>query len=139
MEIRKLQEGDFEYVMENLLEKAVKNYPLMNPQHFSYTGIFNGKIMGIGGAIEFWKGVGELWLILTKHVLEHKVVAYRCLKEMAEKIMGERNFVRTQIHVRPDFPQANRMVEKLGFRLEGRLRKYCPDGEDIYIYAKIGK
>ena len=65
MIIRDLQDGDIEYVRENPLEVAVKNYPNMIPTPPAFTAIFDDKIVGVGGMIILWEGVGEMWLMLT--------------------------------------------------------------------------
>ncbi len=137
MQIRPIQEGDLEYVCRNPLEDAVKWYPEMRPLESSYTGLINGKIVGVGGVVKFWDGVGELWLILSKDVIEHRVETYKCIKEVARLLIDENKLVRAQAHVRADLFQANKMVEHLGFTCEGRLRKYYPDGCDSYVYGKI--
>jgi hypothetical protein len=137
MQIRPLQEDDLEYACENSLEGTVKYYPQMKPQESSYTGLINDRIIGVGGVINFWEGVGELWLILTKDVLDCRVEAYKCIKEMARLLIDENKLLRAQAHVRTDLFQANKMVEHLGFICEGKLRKYYPDGCDSYVYGKV--
>lgn len=137
IEIRELQDGDLEYVRQNPLEDAVKNYPEMHPQKPSYTGLIDGKIVGVGGVTVLWEGVGEGWLILTKDVLKHKTTAYNCIYRMTKKIIEECNLTRIQAVVRVDFPQAMKMMERLGFRREGYLRKYCPDGCNVWLYGRV--
>lgn len=138
IEIRKLQEGDIEYARRNPLEEAVKGYPdFPVPKENCYTGLVDGKIIGVYGVTVLWEGVGELWLILTKDVLNFKVETYKRLKQCVEELIGNCNLRRTQAVVRTDFPQAIKMMEHLGFEREGLLIDYCPDKCDVYMYAKI--
>ncbi len=140
MIIRDLQDGDLEYVRENPLEGAVKNYPKMIPTPPAYTIIFNDKIVGVGGAIILWEGVGEFWLMLTKDCQREGlfgIVALDSVKKKVEEIIEEYKIRRAQCTVRVDFPQARKMVEFLGFKQEGLQRNYTPDSCDVWMYARI--
>lgn len=141
MEIRPLQKGDIEYVKVNPLEGAVKNYPdiPVDPKT-SYTALWDGKIVGVFGILIMWKGVGELWLILTKDSNRkgaHGLVALDIIRKKVDEIIKDNNIVRAQATVRVDFPKGIQMLVVLGFEVEGRLRKYTPDGCDVYRFARI--
>ena len=141
IEIRQLQDGDMEYVRANPLEGAVKDYPDMpiDPKT-SYTALWDGKIVGVGGIAMMWKGVGELWLILTKdsnRAGAHGLVAFDAIRKKIDEIIEENNIIRAQAIARLDFPKAIDMLTWLGFENEGRLRKYTPDGCDVYRFARI--
>lgn len=141
IKIRKLQDGDIEYVRANPLEEAVKNYPDMpiDPKT-SYTVLWDDVIVGVGGVSMMWKGVGEMWLILTKDSKRdgiHGIVALNTIRKKVDEIIEENNIVRAQATARIDFPKGIQMLEALGFEREGFLRRYCPDGCSVYRYARI--
>jgi len=138
--IRDLQDGDLEYVRENPLEGAVKNYPKMIPTPPAFTAIFEDKIVGVGGAIVLWDGVGEFWLMLTADCKREGVfgiMAFQAIKDKVDDIIEKHKLRRAQCTVRVDFPKARKMVEAIGFKLEGLMKKYCPDGCDVWLYARI--
>ena len=137
IEVRKIQPGDIEYVRQNPLEEAVKNYPEMFSPETSYAGLVDGKIIAVGGVVLFWDGVGEAWLILTKDILDYKLTAYRHIREMVGLAIKHFKLRRLQITVRTDFERAVKMAEKIGFVREGLMIGYCPDGCDAYIYAMV--
>ena len=140
--IRDLQDGDLEYVRENPLEGAVKNYPRMIPTPPAFTAIFEDKIVGVGGAIILWDGVGEFWLMLTADCKRDGVfgiMAFQAIKNKVDDIIEKHKLRRAQCTVRVDFPKARKMVEAIGFKLEGLMKKYCPDGCDVWLYARITK
>ncbi len=141
IEIRQLQDGDIEYVKANPLEDAVKSYPNMQVDpKTSYTALWDGVIVGVGGASMMWKGVYEFWLILTKDSKldgAHGIVAFEAIRKKIDEIIEENNIVRAQAIVRLDFPRGIKMLEALGFIAEGYLKKYTPDGCDVYRYAKV--
>lgn len=141
IEIRKLQDGDIEYVRANPLEGAVKNYPDMpiDPET-SFAALWDSKIVGVGGASMLWKGNWEFWLILTKDSKRegaHGLVAFDAIRKKIDEIIEENDIVRAQATARLDFPKGIDMLVWLGFENEGRLRKYTPDGCDVYRFARV--
>lgn len=145
IKIRKLQDGDIEYVRINPLEEAVKNYPEFSPDpKNSYTVILDDKIVGVGGIMILWEGVGELWLILTKDSKREGIyglMAFDAIRKKIDEIIEECNIYRAQAPVRVDFHKAIKMMEALNFENEtpNGMKNYCPDGCDVYMYARIKK
>lgn len=140
--IRNLEPGDLEYVRDNPLEGAVKNYPKMTPTPPAFTAEFEGKIVGVGGMIILWEGVGEMWLMLTAECKREGIfgiMAFNIIKDTVDKLIREHKMRRVQCTVRVDFPKARKMVEALGFRQEGIMLEYCPDCCDVWLYARLSK
>lgn len=141
IEIRALLQEDLKYVRENPLEDAVKGYPDMPIDYkTSYTALWDGRVVGVGGASMMWKGVWEFWLILTKDSKRegaHSIVALEAIRKKIDEIIEENSIVRAQAVVRLDFPKGIKMLEALGFEREGLLRRYTPDGASVYRYARI--
>jgi hypothetical protein len=141
LSIRQIQEGDIEYVRANPLEEAVKSYPDMQVDpKTSYTALWDGVIVGVGGASLMWGGVYEFWLILTKDSNRngtHSIVAFEAIKKKIDEIIKENEIFRAQAVVRLDFPKGIKMLEALGFQREGLLRRYTPDGASVYRYSRI--
>ena len=141
IEIRQLQDGDMEYVKANPLEGAVKDYPDMpiDPKT-SYTALWDGKIVGVGGAAMLWESNWEFWLILSKdsnRAGAHGLVAFDAIRKKIDEIIEDNNIVRAQATARLDNPKAIDMLIWLGFENEGRLRKYTPDRCDVFRFARI--
>jgi len=140
MIIRDLQDGDIEYVRENPLEGAVKNYPKMTPTPPAFTVIFEDKIVGVGGMIILWDYVGEMWLMLTADCKREGIfgiIAFQAIKDKVDELIRVHKMRRVQCTVRVDFPKAQSMVEALGFEFEGLMRAYTPDNCSVYLYARI--
>lgn len=137
IKIRQIQDGDLEWVKQSPLEEAVKNYPDICPPNTTYTGLVDDKIVGVGGVVIFWEGVGEGWIMLRKDVLDFKISMYKCVQRMMDLVVKHHQLKRLQVVVRTDFPQAKKMVEALGFKQEGLMTKYCPDKTDAWLYARI--
>lgn len=137
-----MQDGDIEKVRENPLEGAVKNYPKMTPTPPAFTAVFEDKIVGVGGAIILWEGVAEFWLMLTADCKKEGIfgiIALQAIKNKVDDLIRQYKLRRAQCTVRIDFPKARKMVVALGFELEGLMKCYCPDGCDVWLYARITK
>lgn len=141
MQFRKTTQEDLDFVRQNPFEGAVKNYPYMQiPKENCYTIIFEGHIVGVGGLIILWEGVGELWLMLTADCKKHGLyglIALSAIKDKIEELIENNNIRRAQAVIRTDFPQAIKMIEFFGFEREGLLKQYCPDKGDIYMYGRL--
>ena len=99
----------------------------------------DGRIIMVGGVRWFWEGVGEAWCILHARSQGCRFTTYRALKILHTTCVNRyKPFNRVQATVRTQWPEAIKMLEKLGYKREGLLRKYCPDGEDVYMYAMVG-
>ena len=94
------------------------------------------QIIAVGGINWYWEGVGEAWCILHERSQGCRFTTYRALRMMHKILLNRsKQFNRVQATVRTTWPEAIKMVEKLGYKREGLLKKYCPDGADVYMYA----
>lgn len=141
MKFRKPTQEDFDYAVANAYEGAVKNYPYQRvPDDNCYAIEYGGELVGVGGIVLHWPGVAEFWLILTEQCSKdgiHAVMALSAIKEKVEYLIETNNIKRAQATVRTDFPEAIKMIEYLGFKCEGLMECYCPDGHDVFRYARI--
>ena len=138
--IRELKQSDMDFVRANPFEEAVKEYPNLIPAPDSWTCLFDGEIVGIGGIIELWKGVCEVWLMLTKQARKDGIfglIAYHTIRAKMDELIQKYQPWRVQAHVRDDFPKAIKFIESLGFEYEGIMEKYLPDKGDLRVYRKF--
>ena len=146
VEIRKIQEGDIEFVRANPFEEKVKCYPDMKAPDDSYTIVFDGEIVAVGGIIETIPGVieypdghGELWLMLTKQARKEGIfglIALNAIEKTIDKLVKDHN-IRTAIAcVRTDFSEAIKMVKAFGFKKDRIKETFTPDGCDLIIFHK---
>jgi len=118
-------------------EDFVKWVEINNTPGTSYSGFVGDTLLGCGGIKLLWHGVGEAWVLFSPEVVNHKVGVYRVVTEYLEKIIKDNNLHRVQAHVRCDFDIAVRFAENMGFKIEGRLFGFNPDGTDSYIYGLV--
>ena len=141
MIFRQATQEDLDFVRQNPFENAVKNYPYLEvPDDNTYTVIYEGQIVAVGGLQVKWEGVGLLWLMLTRDSKKHGIHGLRALQAIGDKmdyLIEENKLWRAEAVIRVDFLAAIRMIKFFGFQREGTMRQYMPDKSDAYLYSKV--
>ena len=141
IEFRKSTQADLDYVRANPFEDAIKGYPYMDvPQDNTYTTLFDNVIVAVGGCQVRWIGVAVFWLMLTADCKKngmYGVFAIRAIRDKIKELIVMNDLARAEAYVRPDFIEAVKMIEFLGFEKECTMKKFFPDKTDAYLYARI--
>lgn len=91
-----------------------------------------------GGIIPLWGKVGEAWMMFDD---SFRSKMPRSLARMAKRhfqnLAEHRGYERVQAHIDARLPVNSRFAEWLGFRNEGLMPRYMPDGGDAYRYALL--
>ena len=101
------------------------------------TGRIDGEIVGVAGIDEFWTGVGDMWMMITPMIDNRVKETYKCIRAGMKKLIKDNSLRRVQSYGRVDFPQCHTLFKHLGFSVEGKAKKYTPDGVDCIMYAKV--
>ncbi|MGR3292501.1 MAG: GNAT family N-acetyltransferase [Candidatus Scalindua sp.] len=144
---RPFMAGDMAIIMEDgIKEQGIKYYGAESLEELaqqteddglSMTGIVNDIIVGCGGIRKLWPNVGEVWMLLSPKVNLYPIRTYECIRDGFQKLIDENDFVRLQGWCRVDFVKAHTLYRHLGFKVEGRARKFTPDGCDCLLYSLI--
>ncbi len=103
-----------------------------------YSYFIDGHIAGCAGLELLWPGVGDLWLMLGSNAKEKPITTVRNVRKYLHVFIEENGLWRVQTTGRVDFPEANRLIEMLGFkRHTDVLEKYGPDKSDYYLYSMV--
>jgi RimJ/RimL family protein N-acetyltransferase len=137
IEIRDALQSDLDLVRQDSIDVAAKNYPNWDLNGWAKTALIDGQIIGVGGCVVYWEGVGEGWFCLSKKALEHKIGIFKCIQRIIEQAFLELKLKRMQVSERADSSQTIKMAEALGFNREGLMKSYLPDGTDAYLYALV--
>jgi hypothetical protein len=103
----------------------------------SFTGIQKGRIVVIAGIVRLWTGVGGGWSLTSPLVEKLPVAFHRAVRRNILELEEKLCLHRLQITVQASHVVSQRWVERLGFRFEGVLKKYGPDGEDYLLFARV--
>ena len=114
-------------------DKHAKNI-LENSTAFSM--IEDGVVLGSGGILPQWPGVGQWWLMVGSGARRRPRALLRVCNDILERTRVKGRFHRFQVYVDPAEPRHIRFVEALGFTFEGRLVKHTVDGKDHLLYAR---
>lgn len=140
LETRPIQPGDMEYAREHAIQKEVKDYPELPVPDDTYTCVYDGQIVAVGGIKVFFEGVGESWIILTEHAKKEGVwgiMASRLIENKLNELMEKLNMRRVEAQARADFPQAIKFIEALRFEFNCERKNWFPDGTSAMLYSKV--
>jgi len=103
----------------------------------AWTGLDSGHIIGCAGIFPMWEGVGEAWFIGADRIKAHSLSTIKFIKKVFKDKQDEGEYVRLQANVRADWPKAIKFAELVGFKKEGYMKKFGPDGLDYLIMGRI--
>lgn len=93
------------------------------------------KVLGYGGVIRKWTGVGELWIVTSEELRNRPLLLVRHVKRIINMIKVHGHFHRLEMHVVSCDKTLRRWAESLGFTFEGKMSKYGPDAQDHDLYS----
>ncbi len=147
MSIRPFKADDMLYVIEKgVLEFGLKMYGDDHLKQLAQaredngqcvTGVLDGEIVGCGGIDPLWKGVGEVWVMLTYDIGKCPREAYEAIRDGLNKLIEDNKLWRVQAWGRIGFDKGHTLFRHLGFKPEGIAREYSPDGVDCILYAIV--
>ena len=76
---------------------------------------------------------GMLWALVGKDVGTDFIHIHKAVR----KFVKESRYDRLEMTIDSTFPEAKRWAEMLGFKMEGLMHHYYPNGADAYLYARI--
>ncbi len=140
MEIRPIQDGDMDYVRQNPFQEEVKTYPELPIPPNSFTAIFEGEIVAVGGIKMYFEGVGEAWVILTKQSKKNDIfglIACRAIENKLNEMIEELGLRRCEANVRADYEIGLRFVRALGFEFVGERKNWFPGNISAMLFSKV--
>lgn len=111
--------------LEKWLKHNIKNGP-------SWTGVLDGVIVGCGGIVIHWPGFGEAWVVMPEGI-GAKHIDPQLAKAKLYKMIEDNDLKRTEISPRCDWPPGLSYARYLGFKVEGKRRKYMPDADGTLV------
>ena len=106
------------------------------PKGLSFTATYDGQVFAMFGLVPFWQGVYECWLIpaddLDTHTMKMHRVSIRFFEYTAKVLRAKRY----QCYVFSENVRAVRWIEMMVFKREGLMKRFGPNQEDHFLYAR---
>lgn len=99
----------------------------------AWTGEHEGVILGIAGLAPQWENRALAWALISDAAGPH----FKCIHKAVKRMLDVSEFRRIEANVDVGFEAGERWMKLLGFKYEGYLTAFRPDGADMLMYARI--
>ena len=99
--------------------------------HFS--AMLDGRVIGCAGVWMIEPHRGIAWALLAEDIGKSIFHMHKAVKRFLEEV----EIQRIETAVDYNFHAGHRWAKMLGFRAEGVMRRFFPDGHDAILYARI--
>lgn len=93
----------------------------------------DGKPIACLGQVTLWEGNAEVWSVFASDIGERMTSILRATKRLIDQECPRR----VQAYVDAEFPDGITWMFHLGFKVEGKLARYFPNGNDAFLFAKV--
>lgn len=100
---------------------------------YSYSGVYDGRIVCCFGAMEMWKDRALIWAVFSSNTSRATLSIVREMRKGLDRLP----FRRLEMDVRADVPKAIQLAFLLGFRFEAERRSFFPDGTTGFLFSRI--
>ncbi len=97
--------------------------------------IFNGELVCCAGISHKMDGIGIAWALYPLNIGSYHIDP-RIARDKIGELMKRFNYRRIEATVREDFQVGHSYMRYLGFKVEGLMKCYEPDGTDAFLYAR---
>lgn len=104
----------------------------------AWTAIDGDKILGCAGFAPQWEGRVIAWAVFGRGI--PKIAWARILRKIRKEMhdcLAAHGRHRLEITVPYGFGAGCRLAHLLGFKVEGLMKEYGPDGGDHFLYAQV--
>jgi len=135
LNVRDEQKDTFNNSEVDLIVRAQAGIRMMTPMNYRLA--LNNKTLLLCSILPVISGVAEISFLVDVNFLKldrkEKIAVIRFFIEALDFLP----FRRIQAKVRSDFDIGQNFVEHLGFKEEGTMRKFGPDGHDYKMYGLL--
>lgn len=136
MIVRETIQQDINYMADHSISRGVFKYQPKQTE-FVYTLEHENKVLGVGGIRLINSTTGWCWIDISVEIKNHLQIFYRVVKEWMLELVEEKGIKRLQAYIEPDFEEAIRMAQHLGFEKESILENFLPDGRNALMYRRL--
>ena len=134
LQIREATQQDIIEVSKTSISMGLKDFP----PKISYTYALddNGIILCVGGFLLVTPTVGWVWMDMAEAARSNIYKVYRAIREWIQQYTHDLGITRLMAAVNPDFEEAVRTIDHLGFRLESVMEAF-DDDKAFHMYVWI--
>lgn len=99
----------------------------------AYSCIVDDVVFACAGLIPQWENRAMAWALISGEAGKHFLSIHRAVK----RTFAMHPYRRIETTVAMNFEEGYRWADLLGFEREGLMRKYVPNGDDCYLYARV--
>jgi hypothetical protein len=104
----------------------------------AYTALVGADVLGCGGVLLPWPGIGVAWLALSAEAPTYRVWLTRTVRRILDDVTRAYGLHRLEAVVRADRPVNQRWLKAFAFAREnGCARAYMPDQTDAFRYERV--
>lgn len=101
----------------------------------AYAAVEGDTVLACAGLLPMWEGRAEAWALMGADLKRDFIAVHHAVR----RFLSIADFRRIEAVVDAEFCNGKKWMERLGFRPEGLMRAYTPDGRDCIRYAKVRK
>lgn len=101
-----------------------------------YTAFKGAVPIGAAGMFTMWENRAVAWAVLSRQATG---TAFMQTHHAVKRYLDIQAYRRMEMYVRSDFKNGIRWARALGFRREGTMQAFCPDGRDFELFARVRK
>ena len=102
-----------------------------------YTFIINNQIIFSAGVFLLGWNRGEAWVLASTLFKKYPKACFKSILYKLEEIIFNEKLKRVQATVIPGYAEGQRLLEHLGFELEGLLKSFGPRNEDLLMFGRV--
>lgn len=105
-------------------------------QGLSFTAMFEGRILIVGGVVQTTSKTGYCWTIVSEYAKDHPEAVFHTTRRYLNRMMKDMGLHRVETANIKEAKDHHRWCELLGFKNEGVMRYYDEQGRDYVRFAK---
>jgi hypothetical protein len=99
----------------------------------------DGEVLAIFGGFHFGPKTFHIWAFISKEAHKIPIAFAKSTIKMLAFFEQAYRLNRIQIDIRQSYKEGDKWAKTLGFKREGLMKQFAPDGEDCWLYAKCAK
>ena len=140
MNIIQFQPDHLEKLLLQPAQENARRY-LGNPEYgaalalpgLAFTAVEGERVLAMAGVLPRWEGRAEAWALLSHDLRRNFIRIHRAVLHFLDTT----DIRRIETAVDANFDDGLVWADMLGFKNEGLMRCYTPEGRDCYRFARV--